>query len=49
MDAQGEGGWAKEGSGVSGQQVQTVVYGVEKSESLLYQTGSYIQYPAIKS
>ena len=37
------GGNERDGLGVWGQQMQTIAFGVDSSEILLYSTGNYIQ------
>ena len=36
-----------EGLGVWGQQMQTIVYRMDKQQVILYNTGNYTQYPVI--
>ena len=43
--AKEQGGWEREGLGVSDQQMQTSVYRMDKQQGPLHSTGNYIQYP----
>ena len=42
---QGNSGWKRDGLGVWDQQIQTIIYRMDKGQVLLYSIGNYIQYP----
>ena len=45
--AKAEGEWGRDRLGVWDQQMQTIIYRMDKQKVLLYSTGNYIQYPVI--